>query len=199
MLKSFYAELYWLFKSIKETNNFDKFFKYVFIENQYNFVADALFYYDIIKTYKELFGKENIKIFLFEELKYDKDIFLNKLSKAMEINFDETKNIIGDSKKNVRIFPSGEYRLNINLINELSKFINENKYINFKFIHKLYKLPPVYNFMNHIKNIANINVETIKELNEEQKKIINEIYTQSNRLLSKEYNLGLEKSGYFDF
>ena len=194
LLKSFYAELYWLFKSIRETNTFDKFFKYALIENKDNFIADSLFYYDIIKNYENLFGKENIKIFVFEELKFEKEFFLKKLSAFMDIDCKETLDVIGNNKKNLRSSIDGEYILKINLIDEFLNFIR--KFYKKKSIFN--EFPIIYKFRKHIKNFTNFKTGIIKDLTQEQKKIIFELYSTSNKLLSDSYNLNLEKYGYFN-
>lgn len=104
----------------------------------------GLYYSETLDFYKDLFGENNIGIFLFEELKTQPNIFAEKLSKFLNIDLEETKNLLQNSPKNTandhvihnlrlkllpgvefsKIFPETIHRYSIK---KLSQFVPKGK------------------------------------------------------------------------
>lgn len=50
----------------------------------------SLYYFDIINYFINVFGRENVKVLLYEDFKYDPDQFLQELSQFLNIGEEET-------------------------------------------------------------------------------------------------------------
>ena len=192
MIKSMYAQVYnFVFKKFKETKTFSKFLKYSIDENSDGFILDALHYNDVIKEYEDLFGKENICVLVFEELKQDKESYIKKLCEFMDIDFEEAMRLIGDNQTNKRSSSSGYKSDERNIIELLSFY--KNKYIGGKslglsdsWVYKM--LTKIYILGKVLKDL---------EINNEYNKKLNDFYAKGNKELSERYNLNLKQYGYY--
>ncbi|CAN2049938.1 putative Sulfotransferase domain-containing protein [Candidatus Magnetomoraceae bacterium gMMP-1] len=192
MLKSMYAQVYnFVFKKLRETNTFEKFLNYSLLENKDSFIVDSLMYYDVIKTYSDLFGKENVLVLVFEELKENKESYIKKLSEFMHIDYRESIDLVGDHKVNSRSSSSGVYPSDErNVIEYLSYY--KNKYLGNK------ALSLSNNFF--VKKLSTIYMPGKKlkvNISEKYQIMINDQFCENNKKLAEEYNLELKKYGYY--
>lgn len=65
--------------------------------------ANSLNYYETAKCYADLFGKENVGIFLFEEMVTDLARYANRLSEFMGIDPDQTALCLGGKHENLTV------------------------------------------------------------------------------------------------
>jgi len=189
IIKSMYAQVYnMVFKRFRQTSSFERFLKYSF-ENKDQFILDTIDYNSVIKTYEELFGKENICILVFEELKQDKASFIKKLTDFMDIDYNEAIRLMENKHTNKRSSSSGVYQSDERRITEILGYYKAklgirslglaNSWI-FKLLDKIY-IPG-----------KKLKIEISKEYEER----INELYKRGNSELSKRYDLNLKKWGY---
>jgi len=189
IIKSMYAQVYnMVFKRFRQTNTFEKFLKYSF-ENKDQFILDTIDYDSVIKTYEELFGKENICVLVYEDLKQNKNSFVKKLTDFMGIDFNEAMKLIENKHTNKRSSSSGIYQSDERRITELLGYYKtklgikslglSNSWI-FKLLDKIY-IPG-----------RKLKIEISKEYEEK----INNFYKKGNSELSKRYDLNLKKWGY---
>ena len=190
IIKSMYAQVYnMVFKRFKQTNSFKKFLRYSF-ENKDQFILDAIDYNNVIKTYEELFGKENICVLVFEELKEDKKSFIKKLTDFMGIDFNEAMSLIENKHTNKRSSSTEIYQSDERRITELLGYYKaklgigrlglSNSFI-YRFLDKIY----IYG--------RKLKIEIPKFYEKELEKL----YEKGNKELSDRYNLGLQKWGYY--
>ena len=66
----------------------------------YNNFLGGLKYYEIIKFYKQLFGGNNVEVFLFEELSKNMENFAQKMSDFINIDANETKHLLANKPAN---------------------------------------------------------------------------------------------------
>jgi len=125
MLKSMYAQVYnFVFKKFSMTNNFRKFLNYSLFENEKGGIIDSLFYNDVVMEYEKLFGKENICVLVFEELKEDSRKYIKKLCDFMNIDSASAIELIKNKHANKRSSDSGYKSDERNLIELLSYYKN---------------------------------------------------------------------------
>lgn len=193
ILKSMYAQVYNLvFKRFKETKSFKRFLRYTLIDNADNFLADALQYDDVVKTYEDLFGPENVGVQVFEELLNSRNLYIQKLSDFMCVDTCEALRLIGANVENERS-GDGEYYLSDsrNLIELLSLYKNRI------FRGKKFGLSDT----EFARRLSEIYIPG-KKLDDvyipgHYQDILAELYTHSNRNLSERRGLDLARFGYF--
>ena len=150
-------------------------------------------YYKLINYYVDLFGKENIKVFMYEELLLKRYDFLKRYSKCLGLQFDDVEPAL--RYPNISYTKSG-----IMLAKVINSFTNQgisNKYYLFhspflfnttrKYLNKLTKVQVKINKSRFKKNKL-INTEIID--------VITNYYKESYTLLSDNFNLNLGKYNY---
>jgi hypothetical protein len=80
----------------------DKWIK-VALEDRQTKYFSCLNYYEIINLYSELFGRDNIGVFLFEELVNNPNQFANRISNFMEIDPEQSQIILNNKHENVSV------------------------------------------------------------------------------------------------
>jgi hypothetical protein len=201
MLYSFYVEIYkWKYRHIKELNSFEKFledgFKY---KQNGNFL---MFYYgEIYKKYINKFGKENVHILLFEDIKYDIDNYSQILSNLLNYDKNFFMNVFTSKQINVKKRDeNGNYLVDdIDLALELNTFISkilQNKYM-LKLKNRIYTSQMRFIYRNIILNVAKPfyvkkNIVIPKQTEEQFLKILNE-FEKTNLKLAKLANIELDK------
>ena len=65
--------------------------------------ANSLNYYETIKCYANLFGRERIGIFLFEELVSDFEVYAQKISTFLNIDSDTTATCLSGKHENLAV------------------------------------------------------------------------------------------------
>jgi len=161
------------------TYKFSKYFQKIKNEES-GFSLDYLKYNNIIEIYSEIYGKDNVKVFLYEELKNNIDGFLDNLSVSFALNID--KSIIDFSKKNQRL-RKGLIGF-IRFFNHFTKKeVKEKTYIfNFPFIYN--KLNNKYEYYNYYSCFGSpIKPENL--IKDENLKFLNQYFKESNNNLVK--------------
>jgi hypothetical protein len=138
-------------------------------------------YYEIAKAYSELFGKENVGIFLFEELANDLDLFAKKLSGFIGIDFKQTKELLSQPGKN-----SSTTEKYMNLL----KF--KKRFLPFLKIKKI--IPPA--LRKQLLQFLQTGKSKKSELNEHWRKELSKLYADSNKKLQDELKLDIGKYKY---
>ena len=140
-------------------------------------LARHLNYASLVQSYADVFGEENIGIFLYEELVEDASAFAHKLCEFMDIDSNQGVAAIGEKREMGRMTQIQKFRVDYNLAPRvaLSKFI-----------------PTPLNAL--IQKIGGAPVTA--EPNEEWRARITSAYRGSNRIIAKRYGLKLEKYGY---
>ncbi|SFZ97908.1 hypothetical protein MNB_SV-5-1505 [hydrothermal vent metagenome] len=160
--------------------NFDKWVKMIYWDKSIKQLS-MLEYDKIILYYQQLFGKDKVGVFLFEDLVFEKEKFSNELSSFMGISADETYNILKNAHENKGVS---------------NKF---NKYRTFKehYIPKLFLKK-----FNHSK--LNQSIEFfLKEKGNKQLILSNEIndrlskkFSNGNLFLKDKLSLSIDKYNY---
>ena len=183
--------------------SFDKFLKQQFLNKEIS-IFPKLNYYNLVSYYKKVFGNENVKVFLFEEMfkrrEYKDNIDYNIIEKNFGFTFKSNREI---NVENISI-PSqlvplkcltnylfrydngnGKFHIGTRSINEkkpkislqyINKLLSNRFYKNKLFLY-LFKKKPLY-------------------MNNDYRKKIFELFSNSNSKLESEYNLNLKINNY---
>jgi hypothetical protein len=150
-------------------------------ESEGVYFLNSLKYGETIDYYEKLFGKENIQILLLEELASDINLFSEKISQFMDIDYKNTLNCLLDKRENTSVSKKYNFyrriRRKIPFQLEISKFfpgIIKNKLLN--------------KLKSGKKEEFQINKYWVKQLEE--------YYSDSNKKLEKKYDLNLKKYNY---
>jgi len=203
LIYSLYVEFYQLFMEDKYNNTPTKFIfedgKTLRKERLKNF-----YFSDLLGKYEKSFGKENIHILLFEDLKNDPKFFYNQLSQILNVESSLvetllTKNHLREKKKT-----ETGYYTEVKKMNMLGKAVN-----------KLRKNDFVYKIINSYKEKYGPDSKILSsfrkrmyhkpqqllvpKLSEEEQNVIFQEFRESNLKLSEKYNIDkerLKKYGY---
>ena len=134
----------------------------------------ALDYWSNYKIFEKVFGEKNIKVLLYEDLKYKPFIFYKELGKT----FGVKTNFVIDALENKYERKS---RSNLNL--------------------KLHQIFKSYNVSNNVNKIAKFffpmnNNKTVCYMSTEEKNRVISHFNKGNALLSKKIGINLNKIGY---
>lgn len=166
-------------------------------------------YYSKHSTLSKLVGENNLKVLVYEDLKYNKKFFLEEISNFLGIDLKVSIDLMKDS-----IYENSENYL----INEKLDFNSPQKVILNKLIKNLFKFKEnlkINNLKNKIKNFLILIRKTLSKKDDKnhflnKKKLINSklilekntmlvkmFYKHDNFLLDKKNNLNLKKYGYY--
>lgn len=183
IIQSIYSSVERILKNVPKpfngkTIDFDEWFEFSLKNLDQSFIGYSDFY-SIIKVFEKVFKKKNIKVFLYEELTENEDLFFKNLSNYLRI----TKHLVPPKKKTNNTFTKRQIVYEkLNKINPVKGLTNY--------------LP----FGNKIKSFKNVILSSgasyYPVLNIEQKKILKKLYSYNNELLAREYNLNLKKYNY---
>ncbi len=182
------ASAYFEYLRTGGTYNINKYLfrnKDYYIYHNISLFSFEFFEYDkIITHYRQLFGKEKVLVFLYEDFLKNNIAFLIKFQEIFNLKFDINK--INLNKKNLKY---KKYLMNIvRFSNIFTKKSNLYKYniINlpywFGFSHK------VFNILNKYRIFGKI-PSSIEILGKKNYEYIKEYYKTSNRILYEELNL----------
>ncbi len=160
---------------------FEEWLEMVF-ENPARSYAGNIKYFDTINYYTRLWGKENIRVLLFEEFIYNKEEYTRQLSWFLGIDAGESLRLLADRHENPRVLQS-----QVDLELTKSKFGARGKN---PLISKALK--QWYDFRNLFKKNQGARVDLPTPWRER----LQDFYGESNRELMKNFNLPLEKYGY---
>jgi hypothetical protein len=151
-------------------------------------VMPHLEYAQTIKTYMDLFGKENVHVLLFEDLVADQTGFVREICHIMGIDADESLALVGENNDNSRWTT-----LQIDTLKKIQrslfatlKFTLSNKAVRRKMLNLDESGVPVAAAPKARASIP-----------PEWQKRIHEITAEGNQWLTEEFGLPLEKYGYF--
>ena len=82
--------------------SFDDWMSFQIMFPKYGALA-SFFYNRFASVYAGLFGAESLHILLFEEFVTNKDVFVEKLCRVLEIEFDEARRLLGERHERRRI------------------------------------------------------------------------------------------------
>lgn len=201
LIYSLYATKYGAFSKDQHNDNPQK---HIFDIN--NKIKKELFsiydFSELLKKYAEFFGKDNVGILLFEDFKYDKEYYINELSKCLNIdksiinsNFSEVHYRKSKKTDSGTIVHFREKRL---LGKAIKKF---EKYIFYK--NRFNRLEDFYEknkTVSKLKKRLTINKNcVIPKLTNEQKNIILNEFKESNIKLASEFGLDKEKLQKYNY
>lgn len=183
IIQSVYSSVGRILKNVPKsfsgkTIDFDEWFEFSLENLDESFIGYSDFY-TTIKIFEKVFKKKNIKVFLYEDLIENNDLFLNNLSNYLKIS----KPLISPKKKINSTFTKRQV-----LYEKLIRMIPVKGLTNYLPLGKKLK-----NFKN---NILSSGASYYPILKKEQKKILKKLYSGNNKLLAKEYGLNLKKYNY---
>ena len=154
------------------------------------FMLDLFKYDEAIKIYIDLFGKNQVKIYLFEDFKLNKDQFIKKFCNDNDLEIHSLN--LDYKEKNIRYFPT---------IIQMARF--SNKFSKFQAPYKKYyfHVPKWLGLSHRIYGVINKSLHKLHSyeydiLGENLRIQLSRHYKKSNLKLSKNFNLDLEKFNY---
>lgn len=145
------------------------------------YFLDSLKYNEVIDYYEEIFDKKNVKVFLLEDLANDIEFFAKEISGFMDINYDETLNLLLNKRENTSVSKKYNFYRKI------------RRKIPFQF--KLSKVVPEV-IKNQILNKLKSGKKEEFQINRYWVKQLEEYYSDSNLELEEKYGLNLKKYNY---
>lgn len=138
-------------------------------------LMDNLDYYNVIQYYEDLYGRQNIGVFQFEELITDLESFSQKISDFLEINKDKTQEILSGQHENKGV--SNIYNYYRQFKRSYLKNLSKKKYFPVLIEKKIEDLFKNTKYRKRYK----LSLENIK--------ILEDYYADNNLKLSQKYNL----------
>ena len=144
----------------------------------------SLFYDALVQHYAALFGRERIKVMLFEEFIDRREDFLRELAEYLEIDAMTCLELAGGRAFNIKQRQGTGYRITANeyLLDLLNRCGLERERL-----PRLLRLPLKRIPLKH----------RVFALSTTEQTRIRQLYAASNRRLSAEFGLGLDQYGYF--
>ncbi|MEQ8753389.1 MAG: sulfotransferase [Coleofasciculus sp. G1-WW12-02] len=159
----------------------DKWIK-IALDDQFTKYISSLNYYGIVTLYAELFGRENIGVFLFEDLVHCPDYFAEKISEFLGINSATTQSMLKNKHENLSV--SGRY----NLYRKLARR---------KFIPHLESLRFLPNsWTNYVSNFLKEGKKGEYKISPAMQAKLHEHFAPLNDKLQEEYQLDLKSYNY---
>lgn len=165
----------------------------LFIQELSLFSFDFFKYDQVISYYKELFGENNVDVYLYEEFLENKCLFLNKFKQ--KYNFDvDIDSLNMDVKRNNR------YRINLMRLAKLSNsFTHSNTLLKYYIMNvpKMYVVShKIYQKLNKYRIFGKFPSD-IKLLGKSNYDFISDFYKESNRNLIEKHGLeSIKKYNY---
>ena len=185
LISSLYAEAYQ--HHYRTDSNLNSFDKYLDAIND-GFLNDVLNFNSLIECYSNQFGKDSIKILVYEEMKIEEKSFLNKLNRIIGSNSD----IEGLSQLNVRKTKKGKISKSITLYEILGK-------IKLKLIGERslgLEGTKIVQFLRS-QEIPSLSDKILVDYKDKQKDIIQKHFNDSNKELDRKFRLNLDKFDYY--
>ncbi len=199
LIYSLYIQSYKLYKNDENLNTFDKYLSYILNSKNQNLFA-TFYFYDTLKKYSDYFGKEKIHILLFEDYCNDKKLFLEKLSKIINVDTQTIKKLLENKHFRKRTKTERGTIRKISNLNNFGKFVHLINYYNL--IPSPLKIICRKNNLSKeiFKKISNKNQEfLIPKITQKQKETIFRTFRKNNLSLMQEFDLDekkLKKYGY---
>jgi len=195
---SYYVQTFpQVFSQTKNLNNFKVFINQI-LQTPEDDIFRMFFFSSFIKFLSEKFT--NINILLYEDLKYDQNVYFESLSKLLPVNKDELKNMFNKKEKNVKKQNSNgkiSRGLKLTEILRIQKLKNKNR-----FIYSVLKICLIIELIRVIDKYLYLNKKEVLHYlpNSNDKKKIKQLLLVDNDLIEK-YNLPrkkLIKYGYIE-
>lgn len=149
-------------------------------------------YHYTISLYEQLFSKDRVNVYLYEEFKSDNNSFLEKFIK--DNNFKLIQKEIDLGKETER-YRAGVLKLSyLSNLFTAEKMLNKYYLVNLPYWFRLYK--PVLARLNRF-SIFGSRPDTLKILGKKNYDLINEYYKDSNRKLL--YDFGMEQIRKYNY
>lgn len=192
ILKSMYAQVYnRYFSKFEETKTFEKFLSYSNSPQSGGFINDALYYNDVVEQYEELFGKENIIISVFDDLKHNKSKFFSKICNELDLSTIEAEKFMDSRKLNQKSSKKGKYKTDeITLATKLHAI--KNKLLKNKSTGLTSS--PVYKYLTKLK-VKGQSID-VNFPNKASKLEFLEKFRENNKAISDKYDLDLINKWY---
>lgn len=152
------------------------------LEDNLTKYSSSLKYYEIANLYSDLFGKDNVGLFLFEELVNQPDLFADKISTFLGINSAYTKSVLNNQHENFSV----SHRYNLYRILVRKKFLPHIESL--KFLPKAWRMG-ILNFLKEGK-------KKDYEIGSAMQTKLHNYFVESNRKLEEEYGLNLSSYNY---
>ncbi len=185
----------------KNFNNFKKIFKKKKLNQEEKIFLNKFNYFQICKDLFKIFKKNNVSLFLYEDLKYNKKKYTIKISNLLNLNRKETIKII--SKNQLNRATNINKKIYIRKNSQLNFILTNNKfYINFNkkipLVIKLF-LKKIFLIIDksYYKILFNFKPEKKIYLNENDIKLIKKFYYKDNKNIDKYFKVGLKKNKYY--
>jgi len=195
LIYSSYVERYHLFKDDEKRNSFNK-----FLLKEIDNLADiyrVFRFSDILTEYSNIFGRKNIHILLYEDLKYDQHFFCKELSRIIDVQSSILENLLAmNNLRNKRKTKEGYYAeiVEARKITNVLKKLPNNRVIDV--LLSAYK-NTWDNEISFFKILSKLlykrNYVFIPKFTEEHKKIIVNKFRESNIRLSEDFGVSIDK------
>jgi len=162
---------------------------------------DYLNYYNTCKKLINYFGKKNVSLLVFEQLKNEKKIFSNKVSKILNLDKTKTYDLLRKYELNKATVINKDIYLRKNV--QLNNLIINNfiyKKINKKLPRKIkyfFKGMILFLDKNFFKLILNLFLQKIIKMKKIDKELIKKYHFYDNHKSDKKFNLKLKKYNYY--
>jgi len=157
-------------------NNFVPFERWLkdMTKSAHRTILDDLNYFHIVNYYAKLFGKESLRLFLFEDLQKNPVSYSRQIAEYIQVDPGIFEGLIQSDKKNPTV--SQEY---IDFWNRWGSILPHGV------TRKLSKM------------VANKSGSPAKiDIGERGRQVVSRLCAEGNRALSKKFNVSLEKYGY---
>ena len=185
----------------KKFENFKKIFEKKFLTKKEKIFLNKLNYYKIFKELLRIFKKNNVTFFLYEDLRYDKKFFSNKISRILDLNKKEIFKIVSKNNLNQansvnkEIFIRKNSQLNFILTNN-KLYMNLNKRIPIR-VKKIFKKIFIFIDKFYYKILFNFKTDKKIYLTQKDKTLIKKFYYKDNQKIDKYFRIGLKKYKYY--
>ena len=146
--------------------------------------SGSLFYDEMVRHYADLFGREHVKVLLFEQFTRHREAFMRELAAYLEIDFERSIKLVGDSAFNIKQRAGSGYRITANdavldMVNKVSPDTEQLPHL----LRKLLKRIPL-----KARSFS---------LSATEQAAIQQLYVDANRRLSDEFGLPLDEYDYY--
>jgi hypothetical protein len=173
VLASFYLQK--LPRYLRDNNfiPFDRWLKYEG-KSAHHSILDDLNYFHIVSYYATLFGREGVRLFLFEDLKKDRINYSRQIAEYIGVDPVRFQDLFHESKKNPTV---------------------SQKYLDFW--NRWGALLPHWLVRKLSKRVANdLGVAAKIDIGESGRETVYRLCAEGNRALAKEFHVSLEENGY---
>lgn len=193
LIYSQYVQQYKLFMNDKKNNSFARHLHTGLYEHKSLFAP--YHFVNILNYYASCFGKENIKILLFEDLLNDRDIFFSGLSDILSVDVETIKSCLEYKHINIKEKTPGGYivkKKRKTVAGKINRYFGQDNFI--RQYYKYLKARQVDNaIINWFEKKFNQKEIIIPKPTEKQKELICNEFRDGNILLSTVFGVDREK------